>query len=537
MLINSAADLGPEQLTSSEPLELSPALLERLRTTRQAVLSSLATGAPVYGVNTGMGALSKVRLSDAEQRTHQHNLLLARAAGGAPWLPPLEARAVLVARLKTFLTGDAGVSPELCLQLVALLNSGLVPAIPTGGAGSAGEIIPLAHASGPLVGIGSLLSPPPTTSTPPTESTTAGPLAGLTAAGSPAEPTTEGPLASPTTAVPTAGLAQPASRVGSSPSAHSARSAEWAVVSAEGVLPPFELGPKEGISLLAGIPGATGRAWLQVGMARRLVEKLTLVASGAIAVVGANRDPYNALCGRGDEVLAGELERIRHAAGAEDEPRGLQAPVSFRVVGPVNAQVRRAVGRLEEAVERAFSGVTDSPAFLDGEFVGTAGFHGIDLAAHCDQLVAALAHAAEVSTARIHRLLDPAVTGLPAQLAAEPGPQAGLVTVHKRAVATSHYLRRLAMPSAVGAMETSNGQEDVQSFSWEAVGVLGEAIRLTREVVACELLAVHQAFALSERPVPEGLQGLLDEVADVVPPIVADRPFGVDLARLLEYIV
>jgi histidine ammonia-lyase len=215
----------------------------------------------------------------------------------------------------------------------------------------------------------------------------------------------------------------------------------------------------------------------------------------------------------------------------------LQAPVSFRVAGQVNSQIRRAVGRLEQAVERAFVGVTDSPAFLAGEFVGTAGFHGIDLAAHCDQLVAALAHAAEVSTARIHRLLDPAVTGLPAQLAAEPGPQAGLVTVHKRAVATSHYLRRLALPSAIGALETSNGQEDVQSFSWEAVGVLGEAVRLTREVVACELLAVHQAFALSKRPVPAGLQGLLGEVANVVPPILADRPFGVDLARLLEHVV
>jgi histidine ammonia-lyase len=215
----------------------------------------------------------------------------------------------------------------------------------------------------------------------------------------------------------------------------------------------------------------------------------------------------------------------------------LQAPVSFRVVGQVNSHVRRAVGRLEEAVERALNGVTDSPAFLKGAFVGTAGFHGIDLAAHCDQLVAALAHAAEVSTARIHRLLDPAVTGLPAQLAAEPGPQAGLVTVHKRAVATSHYLRRLALPSAIGALETSNGQEDVQSFSWEAVGVLAEAVRLTREVTACELLAVHQAFVLSKRPVPEGLQELLGEVANVVPPIVADRPFGVDLARLLEYLV
>ena len=156
MLITEPADLGPRQLTSTEPIELAQPLLDRLQKTRYAVLAALGTGDPVYGVNTGMGAMSKRRLTEDEQRVHQRNLLLGRAAGGPPWLPLDEARAVVVARLRTFLTGDAGVSPELCLQLVALLNSGKVPAIPIGGAGSAGEIIPLAHAFGPLVGIGSI---------------------------------------------------------------------------------------------------------------------------------------------------------------------------------------------------------------------------------------------------------------------------------------------------------------------------------------------------------------------------------------------
>ena len=472
-VIDRPEDLGLEQLTSSEPLELSRSLLDRLTTTRYSVLSVLRSGDPVYGVNTGMGAMSKVRLSDAEQRVHQRNLLLGRAVGGPPWLPPEEARAVVAVRLRTFLTGDAGVSAELCQQLVALLNSGSVPAIPAGGAGSAGEIIPLAHAFGPLIGVGSILE------------------------------------------------------------------LDNTIRPAEGLLPTFELGPKEGISLLAGIPGATGRAWLQVAAARRLADHLSLVASGSINVIGANRDPYDPFCGRGDDVLAAELARILELAGLEDEPRSLQAPVSFRVAGHAIAHLRRSVARLDDAVKRALDGVTDSPAFdaAQQRFVGTAGFHGIDLAAHCDQLVAALAHAAEVSAARLHRLLDPTVTGLPAQLAHDPGPQAGLVAVHKRAVASVHGLRRLALPSAIGAVETSNGQEDVQSFSWEAAGGLAEAVRLARDVVACELLAVYQAFALSKRAVPPGLREFLGSVADVVPAIEADRPFGPDLTRLLAEIL
>ncbi len=466
MLIERAADLT---LSSGGPLELSPSLLASLRANRQRLLDALASGSPVYGVNTGMGAMSKRRLDEAEQRVHQRNLLLGRAVGGAPWLPYAEARAVVLARLRTFLTGDAGVSAELCLQLVALLNSGYVPAIPLEGAGSAGEIIPLAHAAGPLVGIGTLLD-------------------------------LDGNL---------------------SPAHESS----------------FELGPKEGIALLAGIPGATGRVWLQVEALERLVGRMGEVAAGALAVVGASRDPYDRRVGRGDELLAAEQARILQLSGDEFSPGALQAPVSFRVAGQVVSHVRRTVVRLAEAVDRGLDGVTDSPAFLEGEFLGTAGFHGIDLAAHCDHVVPALTHAAEVSTARIHRLLDPAVTGLPAQLARVPGPQAGLVSVHKRAVATTHALRRLSLPAAIGAMETSNGQEDVQTFTWEAAGNLTTAVRLAREVVAAELLVVHQAFALSEREIPAGLGDLHAAVQAVVPPIDGDRPFGLDLQAILDHVM
>jgi histidine ammonia-lyase len=200
----------------------------------------------------------------------------------------------------------------------------------------------------------------------------------------------------------------------------------------------------------------------------------------------------------------------------------------------VLTQVIRAGAALEAAVHRALAGVTDSPAYLDGQFTGTAGFHGIDLAAHADQLTAALCHAAEVSAARLHRLLDPAVTGLPAQLAREPGPQAGLTPVHKRAAGEVHAMRRLASATPVGLIETSGGQEDVQSFAWEAVGKLADALRHARAVTACELVAGYQAAALSDRSWPTGCRALLDWLAGLIAPIDGDRPFGEDLQRLIE---
>ncbi len=138
-----------------------------------------------------------------------------------------------------------------------------------------------------------------------------------------------------------------------------------------------------------------------------------------------------------------------------------------------------------------------------------------------------------MSAARVHRLMDPAVTGLPAQLAREPGPQAGLAPVHKRAAGEVHAMRPLAAASAVGLIETSAGQEDVQGFAWEATEKLRAALRHARAVTACELLAGYQAAALAQRPPPEGCRPLAERLAAIVGPIEGDRPFGQDLEHLI----
>jgi histidine ammonia-lyase len=461
------------RIAAGKAAEIAPALLAAVDRHAAAAREVLRRGDPVYGVNTGMGALVGVRLTEAEQIAHQRNLMLARATGGPPWLDAAEVRALIAVRLRTFLSGDSGVSAGLCQRLTAVLGAGIVPAVPRTGVGCAGEIIPLAHAFGPLVGIGQVVS-----------------RSGQTV------PATE-------------------------------------VLRSSG-LGEFALGPKEGLALLAGIPGATALSLMRLAEARALAAAMETAAALSIAAARASRDPYSHACARGDDILAGVLARLRAVIGDQPEPRALQAPVSFRVAGPVLTQVLRAGDALAAAIERALAGVTDSPAFLGGKFVGTAGFHGIDLAAHCDQLTAALAHAAEVSTARLHRLLDAKVTGLPAQLAARPGPDAGLVAVHKRAVGEIHALRRLAIPSSVGLIETSGGQEDVQSFAWEAAETLRATLRHAGVVTACELLTAYQACSLSQRSAPAGCAAPLARLAEIIGPINADRPFGQDIERLLR---
>jgi histidine ammonia-lyase len=466
-----------------EPLALAPAALERVANGQAELAGLLAGGARVYGVNTGMGWLASVDLDPAAQEGHQRNLLLGRAVGGPPWLEAAEVRALLMARLGNLLSGHAGVGPELCRFLVDRVNDGFVPAVPRGGAGCAGEVIPLAHAFLTLTGAGLVLRP-------------------------------DG----------------------------SAQEAE-AALAERGAL-PYRLKAKEGIALLAGSPLAAALALARLRSAERLAAQLLASAAAAIDALAAPLDPYDEAVGRlaGDPLLEGVLADLRGAVGdrqADAGPAGRralgpQAPVSFRVAPQVLAQLRRTLGRLDEDVRRALVAVTDSPAVVGGRVVAGGGFHAVGLAAGMDAAALSLVQAAELAGQRLHRLLDSRFSGLPDQLSPDPGPVTGLVVVHKRAVGALHEARRLAVPASTGQGDTSLGQEDAARFAPEAAEQLRRVEQLTREVVACELLAARQAWWLRETSPAGGLRPLAACLEDLVAPVARDRPLGPDLARVIE---
>jgi histidine ammonia-lyase len=519
------------QLADGRRVELSPRLLEQLAHQRRAMLDRLDAGGPVYGVSTGMGAASTVALTDEQRSAHQARLLVARAAGSAPWLDARHARAALAVRLRTFLAAEAGVSAELCSRLVEVLNAGLAPAVPATRLGSAGEIIALAHLGAAVVGAphGEFLAPD-----------AAGRPGGRPVAPASVAPTSAAPTsAAPTSGAPTSG----------------ARSS--VVPAPDAGVSPFALGAKEGVAFIEGVPVSTGRAILLAADARRLVAQQTAVVAAELVLLRANRDPYRAAVARADAQLARILADVRGLAGPPQPAASLQSPVSLRVSGTALAHLVRSLDALDAAIARALDGVTDSPALLEREFVGTAGFDAFDLAATIDAVRFAVLHVTELGAVRIHRLLDDRVTGLGRQLSPEPGVHAGMVTVHKRAVGTVHALLTSARPASLGLIETSLGQEDAQSFSLEAAEALDVALDGGRDVLACELLALIQARRLrrgagtssaagadddgaddaaadaadsAARPV----DALLDELDALVPDGTDDRPWGRDVLRMRE---
>lgn len=302
--------------------------------------------------------------------------------------------------------------------------------------------------------------------------------------------------------------------------------------------PRYRLGPKEGVALLEGTPVTAGLSILLSEQARILANLTTTFVGIGVAVVAGNRDPFIPLLAGADRILRAMFEQVSGTAGPEPQPRSLQLPLSFRVAASVAAALHRCADLLDERVAASFDRITDSPAFVDGQFVGTDGFYGYDLGLCLDALRLALCHAGELSARRLHRLLDPAVTNLPRQLSAQPGLHAGLVAVHKRAVSAVRELQVLAQPMTIGTIETSLGQEDVQTFGVDAAEQTDRAIASLRIILACEALALHQAVLLGGRPQSIGFTGsaLLDQLARLLPETSADRPFGIDLEALASWV-
>jgi len=480
VILRSPTDLTLETLEEiaweGRRLELHADLLDHLGATHAQLCAALSFGEQVYGVTTGMGYLAGVALSKDEQASHQANLLLGRAVGGPPFLERGEARALLVARLASFLSGRTGITSSLCAFLVDRLNDGFVPAIPRSAIGCAGEIIPLAHAFGPLVGAGQILAE-------------------------------DGEVQDAA-----AGLA--------------ARGAE-----------PYQPALKEGIALLAGAPGAVALAASARRRGQVLSGQLLMAAAFAIDAMRAPLSPYDpAVAELANDPLMGDvlaqLDGLLH--GSDPERRGGQAPVSFRVIPQVLTHLGRTLGRLEEDLRRALTAVGDSPALRDlpwesEPFISNGGFHAIGLASGLDSLCVALIQAVELAGQQAHRLLDARFTGLPDQLTSRPGPQAGLVAVQKRIAGALNELRRLAAPATVGLSDTSMGQEDAMAFTFEAAEKLRRAESLARDVLACQLVICRQAWALRGSPPADGLAECARVIATAVPPIDQDRPLGPDI--------
>lgn len=127
----------------------------KVEAARVAVHRILDAGGAVYGVNTGFGDLARVRIAADRIVTLQRRLILSHASGLGEPLDDETVRGMLLLRANTLARGHSGVRPHVIEALIALLDAGVLPVVPSrGSVGASGDLAPLAHLALPLLGRG-----------------------------------------------------------------------------------------------------------------------------------------------------------------------------------------------------------------------------------------------------------------------------------------------------------------------------------------------------------------------------------------------
>jgi histidine ammonia-lyase len=454
-----------------------PAAL-RIDKANRYLLAKARSGKTIYGVNTGFGLLSNVRIDDADLARLQLNLLRSHAVGTGEALPREQVRAMILLRAATLTQGNSGVSLRVVQALVDLLNHDISPWIPEqGSVGASGDLSPLAHLALVLIGEG--------------------------------KARVDGVLMSGAEAL------------------------------KKRKLKPVQLGPKEGLALINGTQFMAALGVFAVLEAEQLYRVAAL--SGAMTLE-ALRGTTTAFDPKIHAVRPhpGQVETAKLMRELLDHPRKseiarshegcgkVQDPYSLRCIPQVHGATLDTIRFVRAIVEREINSVTDNPlVFVDEDQVLSGGnFHGQYLALAMDYLAIAVAELGSISEQRIEKLINPAISDLPAFLMKKSGINSGFMIVQVAAASIVNENKTLCHPASVDTIPTSADKEDHVSMGAWAARKCMTVIRNTRRILSMELLSGAQGVdLLAPLKTSPRLEKVKRELRSRVPYFEEDAPF------------
>jgi histidine ammonia-lyase len=481
-----------------EPVAIAPAAIARVEAARAVVARKAEGDEAVYGVNTGFGALSSVRIPRDALGALQLNLLRSHAAGVGEPLPVPAVRAMMAMRANVLAKGFSGIRTSTLDLLVELLNRGVHPVVPSrGSVGASGDLAPLAHLALVLVGEGEVLHRPARGSSP-RECPPSGYLTGAEA-------------------LAMAGLA------------------------------PVVIEAKEGLALINGTQASAAVLGLALERAWRLARAADIAASLSLDALRGSTHPFEARIHEtrpfpGQIASADNITRLLAGSPINKSHEGcgkVQDAYSLRCAAQVHGAARDALAFVARTVEIEANAATDNPMVFaaDGDTVSSGNFHGAPVALAADVLALAVTHLATISERRCDRLMNPALSELPAFLTRDSGLHSGLMLAQVTAAALASELKTLAHPASVDTVPTSASKEDHVSMSMSAALKALRAVELATHVVAIEALCACQGLdLLAPLRTSPALEGVLTCVRSRVPTLAGDRPPAPDIVAVATLI-
>ncbi len=454
----------------------------RIAESNEFIADVVAGGEQVYGVNTGFGQLAQVRIDDDQLAQLQENLVSSHAVGVGEDLGDEIVRLIMLIKVIALAEGFSGVRLELVETLCELINHNIYPCIPSrGSVGASGDLAPLAHMAGALIGNG--------------------------------EVRVDGSVMSASTALKNAGIE------------------------------PVKLAPKEGLALLNGTQVSTALALAAVFRTENILSAALVAGAMSSDAIKGSDTPFDkriqSVRGHGGQIaVAGVLRELMSGSeirASHIDCGRVQDPYSIRcqpqVVGAC-LDVLRHVGSVLETESNA---VTDNPlVFADSKSVLSGGnFHAEPVALAADYLALAIAEIGALSERRIALLIDSHHSGLPAFLVKDGGLNSGFMMAQVTAAALASENKSHAHPASVDSISTSANQEDHVSMATYAARRLHTMLDNIADIVAIELLAAAQGIEF-HRP-QKSSTAICDVIAGlrkISPAYENDRSLSADIRQV-----
>lgn len=463
-------------------VSISKMAIANIEKSRGKVEKVLKEGKVVYGINTGFGELSNVRISDNEIEKLQENLIRSHACGVGDELPDEIVRAMMLLRANSLAKGYSGVTLTLVQKLIDGLNRGFHPVVPSqGSVGASGDLVPLAHIALAFMGEG---------------------MANYN------------------------GVKMPAMEA-----------LERAEIS------PVTYKAKEGLALINGTQMMTAIASLAVNDAYLLLKNAQVAGVMSLeALKGTdqafreeinNARPYNGQINIGKNLW--KLTRNSKIIASHKNCPKVQDAYTLRCMPQVFGAARDSLDHIKKIIEVEINSATDNPLVFD-DIISGGNFHGEPIAIAMDLLGIVATKIGSFSERRTARLLDSNLSGLPHFLAKEAGLNSGLMILQYVAASLVNENKTLAYPSSVDSIPTSANKEDYQSMGATSARKARIIITNTERIVSIEFITSSQALEFHELKPSRAVSTAYKCIRGKIPPHEEDRAMYTDIETAFKMV-
>ena len=438
---------------------------------------------PIYGVTTGFGSLCNVSIGSDYLAQLQINLMMSHACGTGDRVPNDIVKIMLLLKIQSLSYGYSGCKLDTVERLIDFFNNDIYPVVyMQGSLGASGDLVPLAHLSLPLIGMG--------------------------------EVEYQGEVISGKQLLKTMG---------------------WK---------PIQLASKEGLALLNGTQNMSAFAVWALLQSHRLSEWADKIAAMSIDAFCGLVEPFTDAVHqvrphRGQIETAARLRELLAGSEIVEQPKSyVQDPYSFRCVPQVHGAAKDTMRYVESVIDVEINSATDNPTVCPDEdlIISAGNFHGEPIALPMDFLAMALSELANISERRIYKLVS-GTRGLPSFLVANPGVNSGFMITQYTAASVVSLNKSLCNPASVDSIPSCQGQEDHVSMGANAAIKLYKVVLNTERVLAIELFNAAQALEF-RRPLKSSpaIQEIFKAYRKEVPFIINDEVMYPYIQKSIDFL-